>query len=149
MSKAQQTARRCANEYQTELSEDIQTAAATGNNRGMYKGIKKALGQVQSKTAPFKSSTVEIITDRSQQTKRWMEQYSNLYFVQNIVFPSAIDCLPTMDELDAEPAVKDLSKAIDCLASGKVPGSDGIPPDPINHCKSILLFPLYEVLCQC
>ena len=39
----------------------------------------------------------------------------------------AIDCLPPMDELDAEPMVEDLSKAIDSLASGKAPGSDGIP----------------------
>ena len=33
MSKAQQTARRCANEYWTELSENIQCAAKTGNIR--------------------------------------------------------------------------------------------------------------------
>ena len=34
-SKAQQTARRCGNEYWTELSENIQSAAITGNIRGM------------------------------------------------------------------------------------------------------------------
>ena len=43
-SKAQQTARRCTNEYWTELSENIQSATITGNIRGMYDGIKKALG---------------------------------------------------------------------------------------------------------
>ena len=42
-SKAQQTARLCANEYWTELSENIQSAAITWNIRGMYNGIKKAL----------------------------------------------------------------------------------------------------------
>ena len=42
--KVQQTARRCANEYWTELSQDIQVAAITGNIRGMYDGIKKAFG---------------------------------------------------------------------------------------------------------
>ena len=51
-SKVQQTARRCANEYWTQVSQDIQTAAITGNIRGMYDGIKKALGPTQSKTAP-------------------------------------------------------------------------------------------------
>ena len=54
--KAQLTARRCANEYWTPLSEDIQTVAAAGNIRGMYDGIKKALRPVQSKTAPKKTS---------------------------------------------------------------------------------------------
>ena len=31
----------------------------------------------------------------------------------------------------------------------KAPGNDGIPPDLIKHCKTTLLFPLNEVLCQC
>ena len=39
-SKAQQTALGCTNEYWTELSENIQSAAITGNMRGMYDGIK-------------------------------------------------------------------------------------------------------------
>ena len=50
--------------------------------------------------------------------------------------PAALDvieCLPTMDELDSEPSVEDLRKAIDSLASGKAPGNDGIPPELIKH----------------
>jgi len=41
-SKAQQTARHCANEYWSEFSETIQKAAITGNIRGMNGGIKTA-----------------------------------------------------------------------------------------------------------
>ena len=41
-SKAQQTARRCANNYWLQLSESIQQASDTGNIRGMYEGIKQA-----------------------------------------------------------------------------------------------------------
>ena len=151
-SKVQQTARRCANEYWTQLSQDIQTAAITGNIRGMYDGIKKALGPTQSKTAPLKSSSGAIITDKGQQMERWVEHYSDLYSRENTVSPAALDvieCLPTMDELDSEPSVEDLSKAIDSLASGKAPGNDGIPPELIKHCKTTLLLPLHEVLCQC
>ncbi|GCC29148.1 hypothetical protein chiPu_0007585 [Chiloscyllium punctatum] len=62
--KVPQTARRCTNEYWTQLSEEIQTAAIMRNIRGMCIGIKKALGSAQSKTAPLKSSTGEIITDK-------------------------------------------------------------------------------------
>ena len=54
-----------------------------------------------------------------------------------------------MDELDSEPLVEELSKAIDSLASGKAPGNDGIPPDFIKHCKTTLLLSLHEVICQC
>ena len=129
-SKAQQTARRYANEYLTELSENIQSAAITVNIRGMYDGIKKALGPTLNKTAPLRSSTWEVITDRGHQLERWVERYSDIYSRENIVSPSALDaveCLPTMEELDSEPTLEELSKIIDSLASGKAPGSDEIP----------------------
>ena len=38
--KVQQTARKCANEFWQQLSNDIQIAAATGNIKRMYEGIK-------------------------------------------------------------------------------------------------------------
>ena len=118
----------------------------------MYDGIKKALGPTQSKTPPLKSSSGEIITDKGQQMERWVEHYSYLYSRENTVSTAAldvIDCLPTMDELDSEPLVEELSKAIDGLASGKAPGNDGIPPDFIKDCQTTLLLPLHEVLCKC
>ena len=140
-SKVQQAARRCANEYWTELSTTIQKAADTGNTRGMYEGIKKALGPVQSKTAPLKSKSEDMITDRGQQLEIWAEHYSDLYCKENTVNPSALDaieCLPVMEELDAKPTVEELSTTIDSLASDKAPGSDGIPPDLVKHCKNSL-----------
>ena len=150
--KAQQIAPQYANEYWTELSDNIQRTSTTGNIKGMYDGIKKAHGPVQSKTAPLKTSTGEVITDKGHQMERWVEHYSDIYSKENTVSHSAlgaIERLPTMDELDAEPTVVELSKAIDSLASGKAPGSDGIPPDLIKHCKTTLLLPLHVVLCQC
>ena len=151
ISKAQQTARCCANEYWTELSENIQSVAITGNIRGMYDGIKKALGPTLYKTAPLRSSTGEVLTDRGHQLERWVEHYSYIYSRENIVSPSALDaveCLPIMEELDTEPALEELSKAIDSLSSGKAPASDRIPPDLIKHCKTTLLHSLHVLLCQ-
>nr|XP_058967531.1 craniofacial development protein 2-like [Pocillopora verrucosa] len=129
--KVKHTARRCANDYWTELSEAIQTAAITGNIRGMYEGIKTSIGPIQNKTAPLKSTSGEAITDKGQQMERWVEHYSDLYSRQNVVTSSALDaikCLPVMEELDNEPTNDELSKAINSLASRKAPGSDGIPP---------------------
>ena len=62
--------------------------------------------------------------------ERWVEHNSDIYSRENVVSPSALDaveCLPNMEELDTEPTLEELSKAIDSLASGKAPGSDGIP----------------------
>ena len=54
-----------------------------------------------------------------------------------------------MEDLDAEPTLEKLSKAIDSLACGKAPGTDGILPDLIERRKSTLLQPLHDTLCQC
>ena len=66
--------------------------------------------------------------------KRRVEHYSDIYSKENIVSPSALDtveCLPDMEELDSEPTLEELSKTIDCLASGKAPGGGGgIPCRP-------------------
>ena len=135
-SKVQSIARHYANEYWTEHSEMIQMAAAMGNIRGMYDGIKKALGPMQSKTAPLKSLTGEVITDQGWQMERWVEHYSDLYSRVNTVTPSAlgtIKCMLIMEELNVEPTMDELSKVIDSLAAGKAPGSDSIP-DLIKHC---------------
>ena len=56
----------------------------------MYDGIKKALDPTQSKTAPLKSSSGEIITDKGHQMERWVELYSDLYSIENTVSPAAI-----------------------------------------------------------
>lgn len=71
--------------YWQELSRDIQTAADTGNIRGMYDGITKALGPTQSKTAPLKSISGEVITDKGKQMERWVEHYPELYSRENSV----------------------------------------------------------------
>ena len=151
-SKAQSTARRCANEYWQELSANIQVASYCGNIKGMYDGIKKALGPTQTKTAPLKSTTGETITDKKKQLERWVEHYSELYSRETKVSDSALDAidnLPIMEDLDDEPTVEELSKAIDKLSAGKAPGSDGIPPDLIKECKGSLLTPLHNILCLC
>ena len=89
-SKVQQTARRCANEYWTQLSQDMQAATITGNIRRKYDGIKKALGPTLSKTALLKSSSGEIITDKGHQMEIWVVHYSDLYSRENTVSPAAL-----------------------------------------------------------
>ena len=62
-------------------------ATATGNIRGMYDGIKKALGPMQRQDGPLKSATGEVITDQGQQMERWVKHYSNLYSRENTAIP--------------------------------------------------------------
>ena len=68
--EAKQMVRRCANDYWVELSQRIENASATGNIRAMYEGIKAATGPTQSKSAPLKSSSGELIVDKGKQMER-------------------------------------------------------------------------------
>ena len=87
------------------------------------------------------------------QMERWAEHYQTLFSKINTVTTKAIEgteSLPTMEELDVPPTVAELSKAIDSLASGKAPGSDGIPPEIIKISKdSSLLNHLHTLLLKC
>ena len=150
--KVQRTARRCANDYWIQLCESIQLAADTGNIRGLYDGIKKAIGPTHSKTAPLKSTTGETITDKSKQMERWVEHYSDLYGRENTISDAtleAVERLPLMEKLDETPSLEELNKAIDGLPTGKAPGLDGIPAEVIKSAKGPLLEHLHALLCQC
>ena len=83
---------------------------------------------------------------------RWVEHYLDIYSRANSITHEVLDSienLSVVEELDSEPTLEDLSKAIDALASGKVPGADGIPPGVIKCGKPTLVEPLHELLCLC
>ena len=148
--EVQRVARRCANDYWLDLCSGIQLAADIGKIRVMYDGIKKALGPTQKKSAPLKSSTGETIQDRAEQMERWVEHYSELFSRENIVTEealSAIECLQMIEELDAEPTIGELKKALNCLSSGTAPGKDGFPPEIVKLCTGSLLTELHVILC--
>ena len=117
----------------------------------MYEGIKKATGPTPTKTAPLKSKTGEIITDQEKQIQRWTEHYLELYATQATVTDTALNAIPelsVMVELDTQPTMEELSKAINRLC-GKAPESDGIPPEVLKSGKPALLQPLHDLLCHC
>ncbi|XP_063586343.1 uncharacterized protein LOC134763723 [Penaeus indicus] len=146
------TVKDCVNQYWSELSTSIQQAADTSNIKAMYDGIKKAVGPSLAKTAPLKSKTGEILTDKSMQLERWVEHFSELYSTGRSVHQVAIDCmkhLPEMSELDTPPTLEDLSLAIDRLPVGKAAGKDCIPGEVIRAGISYLLKPLYQLLLKC
>jgi len=62
--------------------------------------------------------------------ERWVQHYSELYPRENVVTDEALNAikgLPEWDELDSDPTLGELNKALDSLSSGKAPGKDTIP----------------------
>ena len=149
--KVLQISRRCANDFWIQLCNHIQVCADTGNLKGMYDGIKQAIGPMQSRIASLKSATGDAIKDKSKQMERWVEHYSELYSRMNIVSEEALmtmESLSTMDELDSELTLEEINQTLDQLSSGKAPRNDGIPVEVIKCAKGTLLKELHEILCQ-
>ncbi|XP_049832822.1 uncharacterized protein LOC126273320 [Schistocerca gregaria] len=147
--RAQQTSRRCANNYWLNLFAGIQKAADSGDAKAMYDGIKKAIGPTVRKTTPLKSKTGEVIADEGKQMERWVEHYLELYAAENEVSKDACDAIkqmPVMEELDAIPTMEELTRQTDSLANGKAPGEDGIPAEVIKYNKSVLPKHLYPLI---
>ena len=74
--------------------------------------------------------------------KKWVEHYLEIYGTENKVTEAALNAipqLPVVEELDAEPTLDELEKAINCLASGKATGSDGIALEITKCGKPFLL----------
>ena len=102
--------------------------------------------------AQLKSTSGEMLTDRDKQMERWVKHYSELYSRETVVTNAALNAirdLPMMEELDNEPTIEDLSKAIDSLSCFKAPGCDSIPPEVIKCAKPALLQHLHQLLCLC
>ena len=80
---------------------------------------------------------------------RWVEHDVEVYATENCVTDEKTNAIPEltlMEELDFEPIICELKKAIDCLVTGKAPRSDNIPQ--IIKCgKAALLQLLYDLLC--
>ena len=124
----------------------------------MFDGIKKALGRTLNKTAPLRSSTGEVFTDKGHQLERWLELYSDLYSRENIVSPSALDaveCLPNMEERDIEPTLAELGlwqrrdpprpnqalqDHLTAFSACTPPWQEGAVPQDMRDAKIITLF---------
>ena len=82
----------------------------------------------------------------------WVQHFSLLCSRQNVVTDAALqhmESLSTMDDLDNEPTVEELGKAITAMAPWKSPGSHVIPADLLQYCKSCLLPILHDILVKC
>ncbi|XP_014786219.2 uncharacterized protein LOC106880677 [Octopus bimaculoides] len=57
----------------------------------MYAGLKKALCPSETKPAPLKSTTGDLIKDQCKQIDKWVEYYQDLYSRETTVAEAAIE----------------------------------------------------------
>ena len=80
--------------------------------------------------------------------ERWIEHWFGLYSKENTVSPAALDVIECLHH--GWVRLRTIGRRTQQgLASCNAPDNGGIPPELIKHCKTTLLLPLHEVLCQC
>ncbi|KAJ2944193.1 hypothetical protein O0L34_g18171 [Tuta absoluta] len=149
-SEVQRISRNCANEYWVRLCQSIQQCRDSGDFRGMYQGIKRAIGPTKRKRAAIKDLDGNPIADKNKELTRWAQHYSNLYSQEIAIHPDALANFATrseVTELDSPPTADEFYKAIRGLKLGKSTGLDNLPAELVRlGCVSS---PLYALLLRC
>ena len=119
----------CAIDYWLDLCASIQLAEDIGNITVMNDGIKKAHGPTQKKSVSIalvshwrdytRSSRTDGPLGRTLLRTRLQREHRHRLGPNISVF----ECLPMMQELDAESTIGKLKKALNCLSSGKAKGT--------------------------
>ncbi|KAG7304556.1 hypothetical protein JYU34_011506 [Plutella xylostella] len=148
--EVQRVSRSCANEYWVKLCQSIQQCKDVGDFRGMYQGIKSAIGPTKRKRAAIKDLDGNPIADKREELSRWAQHYTNLYSQEVAIRPDALANLTprtVATELDVPPKGDEFIKALQSLKLGKSTGSDNLPAELIRlGCVSS---PLYALLLRC
>ena len=136
----------------TDLSQRIQCCADTGDLRGMYQGIKEAIGPTSKKTVTVLPEDDRSFSDPGKQLDRWADHFSSLYNKDVPVKQEAINALPlfpTLHELDADIPLSAVKVAIKLLRNNKASGADGIPAEVLKCGGEALVADLHSVFELC
>ena len=112
----------------------------------------KALGPTQNKTAQLKSICGKVITDKGETNEVMGRALLKALLQREQCCWLGVGCHWTSTYhggLRRRTNTGRTQLGLDSLACGKAPGTDGVLPDLIKRCKSTLLQPLHDTLCQC
>lgn len=145
-------ARDCANKFWNDLCNDIQVRAECGDIKGMYDGIKRAIGPTKKQTAPLLSIDGHLIYDREKVMERWVDHYQDLYGDDSNANLNVMENLPQYDvdySLDVLPTFQDLREVCSQMPNNKSPGLDGLPAELFKNLSDHTLLKFYEVIKLC
>ena len=102
-----------------------------------YQGLKAIYGPRINGSAPVLTfDGTRLLTDKNEILSRWAEYFNSALNQESTVNNDITDSLPqhaTLDQLDLEPSLSEVTKAIQELSSGMSPGFDGIPGEIYKH----------------
>jgi len=125
------------------LADEAEKAAANGDIRLLYDISRRLTGARTYSRMPVKDSAGQLLTDPTDQLKRWFEHFEQLLQV------STLDQTPTLQEqtprirrinrVNSEaPTVGEIEAAIKCMKSNKAPGIDRITAEMLKADQTVV-----------
>ena len=115
--------REIQNEWWTNISKKTQQYAHLGDYRGFYKALKAVYGPIHRVQSLVRSADGQVIfTHKAFILSRWSEHFQSLFSADCVVQDPAVLRIPRQpfkEEMDEIPAMKEITKAIEHLRSGK------------------------------
>ena len=125
------------NQWLKDRAAELQATAERHDIKTFYQGLKAIYGPKISGSAPVRRSDgTRLLTDKNKILSRWADHFNSVLNQESTVNNDVIDSLPQyaiLDQLDLEPSLSEVTKAIQQLSSGKSLGSDGIPDEIYKH----------------
>ena len=152
-SLVQRKLRTIQNEWWQETARRIQLYADLGDTRNFYQALKAVYGPTVQVQCPLKSADGEsLCTDKESILNRWSEHYATLFNANRQVSAGALSNItqqPPQEDLDKNPTIHEVERAISQMKSNKAPGVDGIPPEALKHGGPVLCSRLHKFLNVC
>lgn len=151
-SEAQRVTRDCVRQYWDSLCSSIEAARDSGDTRGMYSGIRAALGPSSQTLGILQRKDGSNITDKAEKLDRWIEHYSELYNEDSNASLEKIQLInpaPVLNELDQEPTIDEVARIISGLRNNKAAGEDGIPGELLKVGSPVLNKYIHQLIIRC
>ena len=133
----QREIRRVKNDWLEAKAQQIQLLADKRDIQAFYVAVNEVYGPTSSGAMPIRSKDGQTLyTDKKAISERWREHFTELLNCPSLVDEQAIDQLeqlPIITELDLQPSLDEVQRAIKQTRTGKAPGCDGIPAEIYRH----------------
>ena len=129
--------RRDKRAWTNSLAEEGERAAANGDIRLLYDISRRLSGVRTNARMPLKDRAGQLLTDRTDQLKRWAEHFEQLFQVSNVVDQETQQrAAPTVRRISRvnsdAPTLAEIVAAIKSMKSNKAPGIDCITAEMLK-----------------
>lgn len=134
--------RRDKDAYWTNKALELESAAARGNSRLLFRSLKQAAGKFSKISEVIKNKNGDVITVLGERVSRWREHFNELLnrpppgLPMPPLVPSVTDGQDPVSI--APPSLEEILSAIRSLKNNKAAGPDGIHAEMLKHGGSTL-----------